>query len=115
MGKYIAGPSVLRFPGRPAVLPGEWFEYAYDEVPHETLALASGAIALQPGETSLADQARAAQLAADEAAAIIAAAPAVEDAAVGVIEPAPDAAPAATEEHRSAPASRRRTAKEQKE
>src|SRR4051812_21748324 len=84
MGKYIAGPSVLRLPGRPAIVPGQAFEHDFDEVDHETLALASGAITLQPGETSLADQRAAAQRVAaaaklaDRAASVVPAPPVVE-------------------------------------
>lgn len=87
MSKYIAGPSVLRFPGKPAVLPGQPFEHTFETAPEEALALASGSVALQPGETSLADQIVARLTAeADERAAVKAAAPPTV-AAVEPVEP----------------------------
>lgn len=127
MGKYVAGPSLLRFPGRSAIIPGQAFEHVFDEAEHETMALSSGAIALQPGETSLADQI-AAHAAAEQAALFTAgessrgseAIPVAGDApAPPPADPAPEPAAAesteavesteTTETPRSAPASRRRT------
>lgn len=55
--KYIAGRSVIRLPGRPAIIPGERFETDAWTAEQEALALASGAIQLQPGQTSLLEQA----------------------------------------------------------
>ena len=111
VGKYIAGASVLRFPGRPAVLPGEWFVHDYDEPQHETMALASGAITLQPGETSLADQAAQARAAAEAAVAVIETNE-EEDGAHAVAAPQNvDGMASAPPSERSGPASRRRTTK----
>lgn len=110
MGKYIAGPSVLRFPGRPAIVPGQVFEHEFDEVDYETLALASGAIALQPGETSLADQRAAAQRVAaaklaERAASAVPAPPVVEPTAIATTD----------DDNRSVPATRRRSPAKERE
>lgn len=63
MGRYRCGPSVLRVPGRPAIVPGEPFEYTYGSDGEEQMALVSGAVALLPGEISDTDR-RAAERAA---------------------------------------------------
>lgn len=43
MGRYICGPSILRFPGRQAVVPGELFEEGLTPEQEHSL-VASGAI-----------------------------------------------------------------------
>lgn len=48
MGRYICGPSILRFEGRQAIVPGELFE--------EGLALAHEALLLKAGAIRLADE-----------------------------------------------------------
>jgi hypothetical protein len=94
MGKYICGPSLLRLPGRPAaIVPTEPFEFAYDPA-HEAMALASGAITLQPGEQSMADQIaarEAAERAAQPSATVAAAGEAAPPTAVQESEPVPPA------------------------
>ena len=76
----MCGPSLIRLPGRSAIVPGQPFEYDYDPA-HEAMALASGAITLLPGEISAADRIAAAAAAEAEARAKEAAAPTVVDTA----------------------------------
>lgn len=45
MGRYICGPSILRFEGRQAVVPGELFEEGLTPA-HEAVLLKAGAIRL---------------------------------------------------------------------
>lgn len=47
MGRYICGPSRLRFEGRQAIVPGELFEEGLTPE-HEALLLKAGAIRLAP-------------------------------------------------------------------
>lgn len=118
MGKFIAGPSVIRLPGRPAVVPGEWFEYDY-QPGHEALALASGAITLQPGEQTAAEKlaiAHAVKLeAAHQAEAELGAIVAAQPVAAQVVEEPSAEAADEIEEDRSEPQSRRNSTDDAKE